>query len=102
VKPGSCDQLPNGGLVIMVEDILLTVVNTGLPYDHGQYPVTHFGHLDTGGFYATARSSTCALQKEYNMTRSDISEAGRRWRSAVLPPPRARSYERRSRTSPGS
>jgi hypothetical protein len=25
VKPGSCDQLPNGGLVILVEDILLTV-----------------------------------------------------------------------------
>lgn len=79
VKPGATDLLPNGGLVVMVEDILLVVINDGVPYKHGQYPFTHFTHLFTGGFYADSPIvDLIHLQKEYNQIRSDISEAGRR------------------------
>lgn len=79
VKPGATDLLPNGGLVIMADDTLLTVVDSGFPYEHGQYPITHFSHLDTGGFYADSPLvDLIQLQREYNTTRSDISEAGRR------------------------
>jgi hypothetical protein len=78
IKPSTCKHLPNGGVVIMVDDVCLSV-SDGWPYDHGQYPFTKFEHIPTATFYAeTPLTDVIPLQREYNKLRTDISEAGRR------------------------
>lgn len=78
IKPGSCKHLPNGGVVISVDDVCL-LVSEGWPYAHGEYPFTKFEHIPTATFYAeTPLTDLIPLQKEYNKIRTDISEAGRR------------------------
>lgn len=77
VKPGATELLPQGGLVICIDDMLVGFIE-GLPYNHQQYPFTHFKHIPTGTFYADSPLvDIIELQKEYNDLRSDISWAGR-------------------------
>lgn len=79
VKPGGHKLLPNGGVIIQVDDTLVSVMPDGMPYAHGQYPFAHFKHIPSGTFYADSPLvDTNQLQKEYNQIRSEISEAGRR------------------------
>lgn len=76
VKPGGCKYLPNGGLVTLVNDILVQFSPDGLPYTHRQYPFTKFDHIPTETFYAeSALTDLEPLQKEYNETRSRINES---------------------------
>lgn len=85
VKPGAHRLFPNGGLVIMVEDTLLGVWLDEFPYAHGHFPVTHFGHLDTGGFYCDSPLRDLnQLQREYNAIRTRLSEAARRMASPQI------------------
>lgn len=78
IKPGASKLFPEGGLVISVEDIIVSI-SRKYPYDHGMFPYTKFEHIPTATFYADSPLvDTNELQKEYNKLRGDISEAGRR------------------------
>jgi hypothetical protein len=79
VKPGATKLLPQGGVIISIDDILISVYREGFPYGHGMYPFTKFEHIPTATFYADSPIVDLSqLQKEYNGIRSEISEAGRR------------------------
>jgi len=79
VKPGGTKLLPEGGVIISIDDMLINVYRGGFPYSHGMYPFTKFEHIPTATFYADSPIVDLAqLQKEYNGLRSEISEAGRR------------------------
>jgi hypothetical protein len=78
-KPGATKHLPEGGVVVIVDDFLVGLYREGLPYDHNMYPYTKFEHIQTGQFYADSPLvDTNQLQREYNQIRSEISEAGYR------------------------
>jgi len=78
-KPGATKYLPEGGVIIVVDDKLVGMYRDGLPYAHDQYPYTKFEHIPTSTFYADSPLvDTNQLQREYNQLRSEISEAGRR------------------------
>jgi hypothetical protein len=79
VKPGATKLLPQGGVSISIDDILISVYTDGVPYDHRMYPFTKFEHIPTATFYADSPIVDLSqLQKEYNGLRSEIAEAGRR------------------------
>lgn len=79
IKPGAIGLLPEGGVVIIIDTIIVGLSLDGLPYNHGQYPFTKFEHIPTSTFYADSPLvDTNQLQREYNQLRSEISEAGRR------------------------
>lgn len=79
IKPGGCDLLPEGGVVIQVDDTIVSIYREGLPYNHGMYPFTKFEHIPSSTFYADSPLVDFnPLQKEYNTLRSEISEAGKR------------------------
>jgi len=79
IKPGAHKLMPEGGVVVTVDDILISVYKDGFPYGHGMYPFTKFEHIPTATFYADSPIVDLSqLQKEYNGLRSEISEAGRR------------------------
>ena len=79
VKPGGSKLMPEGGVIISIEDTLISVHKGGFPYGHGMYPFTKFEHIPTATFYADSPIVDLSqLQKEYNGLRSEISEAGRR------------------------
>lgn len=79
VKPGATKLLPQGGVIISVDNILINIYRDGLPYSHGMYPFTKFEHIPTSTFYADSPIVDLSqLQKDYNQLRSEISEAGRR------------------------
>lgn len=78
-KPGAHKLLPDGGLVISIDDVVVSIYRDGLPYNHGQYPFTKFEHIPTSTFYADSPLVDLnPLQREYNTLRSQISEAGNR------------------------
>ena len=79
VKPGAHKLLPEGGVIISIDDILISCYKDGFPYGHGMYPFTKFEHIPTATFYADSPIvDLTQLQREYNGLRSEISEAGRR------------------------
>jgi len=79
IKPGAHKLMPEGGVVVTVDDILISVYKDGFPYGHEMYPFTKFEHIPTATFYADSPIVDLSqLQKEYNGLRSEISEAGRR------------------------
>lgn len=79
VKPGATKLLPHGGVIISIDDVLISVYRDGFPYNHMMYPFTKFEHIPTATFYADSPIVDLSqLQKEYNGLRSEIAEAGRR------------------------
>ena len=79
IKPGGSKLMPEGGVIITIDDILVNVYRGGFPYSHGEYPFTKFEHIPTATFYADSTIVDLSqLQKEYNGLRSEIAEAGRR------------------------
>ncbi len=79
VKPGATKLLPQGGVIVSIDDILISVYREGFPYGHMMYPFAKFEHIPTATFYADSPIVDLSqLQKEYNGLRSEISEAGRR------------------------
>lgn len=85
VKPGATKLLPEGGVIVSVDNILISVTRDGLPYTHGQYPFTKFEHIPTSTFYADSPLVDLnELQREYNKLRSEIAEAGKRMAKPML------------------
>ncbi len=78
-KPGAHKLLPEGGVIISIDDYVVSMTRDGLPYNHGQYPFTKFEHIPTSTFYGDSPLVDLnPLQREYNTLRSQISEAGNR------------------------
>ena len=79
LKPGAHKMLPQGGLIQCVDKYIVTLSNTGIPYEHGEYPFIHFSHIPTGTFYgASVIEDIIGLNREYNRTRSQLIEAKNR------------------------
>ena len=79
LKPGAHKYFPQGGLVQCVDKYIVNIVDTGLPYRHGEYPFIHFTHIPTGTFYgASIIEDLIPLNREYNRTRSQIIDAKNR------------------------
>jgi hypothetical protein len=79
LKPGAHELMPDGGVIISIDDLVVSITRDGLPYNHGQYPFTKFEHIPTSTFYADSPLVDLnSLQREYNTLRSQISDAGNR------------------------
>lgn len=79
LKPGAHKMFPQGGLIQCIDKYVVTLVDTGIPYEHGEYPFIHFGHIPTGTFYgASVIEDIIGLNREYNRTRSQLIEAKNR------------------------
>jgi len=77
VKPGATPLLPQGGLIITIDDVIIRVYTDGLPYPGGLYPISKIEHIPTGTFYADSPlNDTNGLQREYNKVRSDLAHSG--------------------------
>lgn len=88
VKPGGHKLLPKGGLVHVVGSNIVYKTDAGIPYQHGKYPFSKIDHIPTGKFYPDSSIvDFMPLQREYNRTRSQITEAKNRmakpqWKAA--------------------
>lgn len=88
VKPGNCPHLPNGGMVIMVGDIIVDYYDEGIPYDHEMYPFSHLHHIKTERFYrASIIEDLIDLQRDYNKLRSQIAESRKKMAKPQLMAP---------------
>lgn len=76
VKPGATPLLEKGGLITMVDSIVVGAVTDGLPYEHGQYPFAKMESIQSGSFYPTSViEDLIPIQRELNRTRSQMIEA---------------------------
>lgn len=79
IKPNMTEFLPEGGMITVVDDVIVQASIHGLPYEHRQYPLAPFRHIPTGKFYtASTIEALIPLQREYNRTASQIVEAKNR------------------------
>ena len=76
VKPGATLLMPQGGLVTLVDDTIVQITDTGIPYQHGEFPFTHFTDIPSATFYASSVVQDLeVLQLEYSSLRSQIAES---------------------------
>lgn len=88
VKPGNCKYLPDGGVITLIDDLIVGVIET-MPYDHGDYPFAHLGHIETERFYRTSIiEDLIDLQKDYNKLRSQIAESRKKMAKPQLLSPK--------------
>jgi hypothetical protein len=67
IKPGTTPKFPQGGMVLMVADQLVTMTKDGLPYEHGMYPFGVLTGIETGQFYRkSVIQSVIPIQDELN------------------------------------
>jgi hypothetical protein len=79
IKPGMCPDLPEGGMITLIDDVIVEAAIHGIPYEHKQFPFAKFEHIPTGRFYCTSTiEPLIPLQREYNRTKSQIVEAKNR------------------------
>jgi hypothetical protein len=91
VKPGGLPGMDQGGFVMMVNDRIVQFQDQGLPYNHGQYPVSKIESIPTAKFYADSTlNDLIDLQREYNDLRHRIRENAKLMGSAQF------AYERGS------
>ena len=73
IKP--CKTFPKGNLVVWAEGTILLETQE-FPYAHGQFPFQKITHIPSGGFYGISTiEGLIPMQKEYNLTKSQLSEA---------------------------
>lgn len=76
IKPGASSLFPKGGLVIVVDDIVVYKSLEGIPHKHRQYPFAKIDDVLSGGYYSTSViEDLIPLQKEYNRNRSQSVES---------------------------
>lgn len=74
IKPGSHPDLPNGGLITVVNDHLVGYVDE-YPYEHGEFPFTKFESMPTETFYSdSVIVDILPIVHEYNANRNKIQE----------------------------
>lgn len=75
IKPGGHKLFPNGGVVTIVGDQIVQIVEK-FPYSHKEYPFIKYNHIQSGQFYThSVIDDLIPLQRELNRTRSQIVEA---------------------------
>lgn len=85
IKPGNCPHLRAGGLVTIVGGHIVSIHDEGIPYNHGEFPFTHFKHIPGGKFYATSIiEELIDLQKDYNEIRTHIAQTRKKMGKAQL------------------
>jgi len=73
IKP--CKTFPTGNLVVWAEGVILLETQE-FPYKHGEFPFQKITHIPSGGFYGISTiEGLIPMQKEYNLTKSQLSEA---------------------------
>lgn len=78
VKPGANKILPEGGFLVLVDDILVDYMQ-GYEYSHGEYPYTKIEHMYNDTFWADSPLvDLIQLQREYNELRTEVAVAARR------------------------
>jgi hypothetical protein len=76
IKPGASNLFPKGGLVIVVDDVIVYKSLDGIPHKHRQYPFSKIDDVLSGGYYSTSViEDLIPLQKEYNRNRSQSVES---------------------------
>lgn len=76
IKPGTHKDLPQGGLITVVDDFIIQACLDGMSYSHNMYPFTKFEGVPSGGYYPTsATEDFIPIQMELNRNRSQRSEA---------------------------
>ena len=102
VKPGATNLLPDGGYIVMLDEILVDVYK-GLPYGHGEFPYTKFEHMYNDTFWADSPLvDLIPLQKEYNELRTDLGVAARRMGNPQLLVPKGAIQASKMTNEPGS
>lgn len=101
IKPNQCPFLPQGGVVIMVGDKIVSLTQQS-PYRHGKYPFTVIRHIPTGRFYGeSVITDLIPLQREYNKTASQIVEAKNRMGKPKLVAPKGSIDPNKITDAPG-
>lgn len=78
IKPGMLPRYPQGAIFTVVGDQIVQAFE-GWPYQHGKYPFAKFDHIPGGKFYSSSNiEDIIPIQKEYNRTRGQITEAKNR------------------------
>lgn len=76
IKPGHTALFPKGGRALMVDDLVVSCDQDGIPYKHGQYPFAKMDSIQSGAYYGTSViDDLIPLQREINRTRSQLIEA---------------------------
>lgn len=102
VKPGATNLLPDGGFLVLVDDILVDYYE-GCAYAHDEFPYTKFEHMYNDTFWADSPLvDLIQLQKEYNELRTDIGVAARRMGNPQLLAPRGSIQPSKMTNEPGS
>lgn len=74
IKPGGHKDFPNGGVLTIINDRCVQVIETW-PWPFKEYPFYKYDGIATGGFYGDSiLVDIIPLQKEYNKTRSQMIE----------------------------
>jgi hypothetical protein len=101
VKPGVHPLFPQGAMYTVVGNEIVQNYQ-GIPYSHGQFPFAKIDHIPGGKFYATSSvEDLIPLQKEYNRTRGQITEAKNRMAKPQLVAPRGSVDASKITTEPG-
>jgi hypothetical protein len=75
IKPGITPWLPEGGLVVIVDNQLVALSKNGLPYEHGEFPYQHIYTVETGRFYRmSVLEAIIPLQNELNRIFAQLIE----------------------------
>lgn len=102
VKPGAHKLFPQGGMMTLVDNQIVSFFSEGNPYQHSEYPYAKVDHIPTGNFYAESSiTDLIPLQREYNRTRSQIIEAQNRTSKPQLLAPMGSINPAKITTEPG-
>jgi hypothetical protein len=102
IKPGTHKDFPQGGMIRVIDNHVVELVQDGIPYQHGEYPFVKFEHIPTGKYYAESVIVDLAkLQREYNRTRSQIIESKNRMAKLQLVAPEGSVDPSKMTTEPG-
>lgn len=102
LKPNGHKYFPQGGYFCTIGNRLVAINDQGIPYQHGEYPFTHFTHIPSGTFYAESVITDLILpQREYNRTRSQIIESKNRMAKPQLVAPKGTIDPQKITSEPG-
>lgn len=102
LKPGTHDLFPEGGFATIIQDGLAQKPQEGLPFNHKEYPFTHFSHIPTGMFYGeSVITDLISPQREYNRTKNQIVESKNRMSKPQLVAPRGAVDPKKITSEPG-
>lgn len=102
LKPNAHKFFPKGGYFCTIGNRLVAINDDGIPYQHGEFPFTHFSHIPSGSFYRESVITDLILpQREYNRTRSQIIESKNRMAKPQLVAPKGTIDPQKITSEPG-